>query len=279
MLPRIPAPAPAFKYQIYNDAEAFTLPNTHVGRRSSPNMVEIEGSEKSASVDAFGIDVPLDVVTIEEAKRNKFNPETRATERATDIVLLDREVRVAKLVTDPANYHSDHVEALSGSDLFSDPDSDPVSIIEDLMSTCWQKPNQLTFGFASWRAFRKHPKVVKAVNANSGDEGRISLSAATELLEVKRILVGESRININRPGENPELNRVWDDVVCGQFINQNADTTGGITFGFTAQYGSKVGGTLPANMGIHGGKLVRSAEEVKELIVANRAGFLIQNAA
>ncbi len=279
VLPRIPAPAPAFKYQIYNDAEAFTLPNTHVGRRSSPNMVEIEGSEKSASVDAFGIDVPLDVVTIEEAKRNKFNPETRATERATDIVLLDREVRVAKLVTDPANYHSDHVEALSGSDLFSDPDSDPVSIIEDLMSTCWQKPNQLTFGFASWRAFRKHPKVVKAVNANSGDEGRISLSAATELLEVKRILVGESRININRPGENPELNRVWDDVVCGQFINQNADTTGGITFGFTAQYGSKVGGTLPANMGIHGGKLVRSAEEVKELIVANRAGFLIQNAA
>lgn len=278
VLPRVPVPGASFKYHTYDAAEAFTVPDTHVGRRSVPNQVEIDGDEKDASVEAFGIDVPLDNRTIEEAKRNKYDPEKRATERATDIVLLDREVRTANLINDPNNYHSDHVETLSGSDLFSDPNSDPLAIIEDLMSTCWQKPNQLTFGFPVWRWFRRHPKVVKAVHGNSGDQGRATREQIAELLEVKRILVGESRVNIKRPGENAVLARVWGNSVSGQFVNKTADTTGGLTFGFTAQLGKKIAGTLPANFGIRGGKLVRSAEEVQELIVANRAGFLIQNA-
>ncbi|KZL05523.1 hypothetical protein [Pseudovibrio sp. Ad26] len=278
VLPRVPT-SRSFKYKEYGEGEDFSLPDTRVGRRSAPNQVEIGGTEKDASVDAFGIDVPLDNVTIEEAKRNKWNPENRATERATDIVMLDREVRCANLVKDPANYHPDHVEALSGSDLFNDPDSDPISLIEDMMSTCWQKPNQLAFGHVSWRAFRKHSKVVKAIHGNSGDQGRATKEQVAELLEVKRILVGESRVNIKRPGENPVLARVWDNIVAGQFINRAADSSGGLTFGFTAQFGKKVAGTLPANMGLRGGKLVRSGEEVKEIIVAKRAGFLIQNAA
>ncbi|SNY91447.1 hypothetical protein SAMN04515647_1669 [Cohaesibacter sp. ES.047] len=278
VLPRVDVPGINFKWQSYNEAEAFTIPDTKVGRRSAPNQVELEGEEKDGSVEDFGIDIPLDNATITEAKRNKYNPESRATERATNIIMLDREVRVARLITDPANYHSDHVEALSGTDLLTDEASDPISLVEDLMSTCWHKPNQITFGFRAWRAFRKHPKVMKAVHGNSGDEGRATRAQITELLEVKRILVGESRVNINKPGENAELHRVWDNTISGQFIDRTADTSGGLTFGFTAQLGKKIAGTLPANMGLRGGKLVRSGESVKEFIVANRAGFLIQNA-
>lgn len=277
VLPRVQSSG-SFKYQVYDEAEAFTLPDTRVGRRSAPNQVEIEGTEKDGSTEEYGIDVPLDNKTITEANKNGWNPEKRATERATDIVLLDREVRTAGLIKDPNNYHSDHVEALSGSDLFSDPASDPTSIIEDLMATCWQRPNQITFSFGAWMAYRKHPKVVKAVHGNSGDQGRATRQQVADLLEVKRILVGESRVNINRPGESPVLARVWDNIVSGQFINKTADTSGGMTFGYTAQNGGKVAGTLAANMGLRGGKLVRSGEDLRELIVARRAGFLIQNA-
>lgn len=278
VLPRITAPALNFKWQDYNEADAFTLPKTLVGRRGTPNQVEIEGTEKSASCEGYGIDVPLDNATIDEAAKNGNNLRNSATERATSIVLLDREVRVAALVSDPANYHADHVESLSGGDLFIDPASDPISIIEDMLDTCWARPNQVAFGLAAWRALRKHPKVVAAVNANSGDQGRASREAVAELLEVQRVIVGASRVNIKRPGENPVVNRVWDNVVAGQFIDRTADTSGGLTFGFTAQHGKKVAGTLPANMGLAGGVLVRSGETLVEKIVANRAGFLIQNA-
>jgi hypothetical protein len=107
VLPRVTAPGRTFKWQSYNEADAFTVPDTRVGRRGVPNRVEIEGTEKSASCDDFGIDVPLDNATIEEAARNGFNPRNQATERATNIIMLDREVRVANIVKDPANYHSD----------------------------------------------------------------------------------------------------------------------------------------------------------------------------
>lgn len=278
VLPRITAPARNFKWQSYNEAEAFTLPNTRVGRRGTPNQVEIEGTEQSASVEDYGIDVPLDNATIDEAAKNGHDPKNKATERATDIIGLDREVRVSKLITDPANYHSDHVETLAGGDVFDDPASDPITIIEDMLDTCWMRPNQLTFGLKAWRALRKHPKVVKAIHGNSGDQGRASREAVAALLEVQRVLVGASRINVSKPGENPVMNRVWDNMVAGQFIDRTADTQGGLTFGYTAQYKTKVAGTLPANMGLRGGVLVRSGETLVEKIVANRAGFLIQNA-
>lgn len=278
VLPRVTVPARNFKWQSYDEAEAFTLPDTRVGRRSTPNQVEIEGTEKSASVEDHGIDVPLDNATIDEAAKNGHDPKNKATERATNIVMLSREVRVANLISDPNNYHADHVETLVGSDVFDDVASDPISIIEDMLDTCWMRPNQVTFGLKAWRALRKHPKVVKAVHGNSGDQGRASREAVAELLEVQRVLVGASRVNIKKPGETAVLHRVWDNMVAGQFIDRTSDTEGGLTFGYTAQFGTKVGGTLPANMGLRGGVLVRSGETLVEKIVAGRAGFLIQNA-
>ena len=272
VLPRIDAPARNFKWQDYGEADAFTLPDTRVGRRSTPNQVEIEGDEKTASVEDYGIDVPLDNATVKEAMANGRDPKNKATERATDIVTLDREVRVAGIVGNADNYHSDHVESLSGADLFDDPASDPLTIIEDMLDTCWVRPNQITFGHAAFRALRKHPKIVKAVHGNSGDQGRASREQIAELLEVRRVLVGAGRVNIKRPGENPVLARVWDNIVAGQFIDRTADTTGGLTFGYTAQLGTKIAGTLPANMGLTGGVLVRSGEILVEKIVANRAG-------
>ena len=279
VLPRIKAPGRTYKWHLYNEAANFTVPNTRVGRRSQPNQVEIEGSEQDGSVEAYGIDIPLDNVTIEEAKRNKFDVRGQATELATDIVALDREVRVATMVTDPTNYHADHKAALSGTDLFSDAASDPITILEDMINGCWIRPNQLTFGFSVWTAIRKNPKVMKAINGTLGDEGRATRQQIADLLEVKRIIVGESRVNIKRPGETAVLQRTWGNSVSGQYINRAASTAGGVTFGFTAGFGKKVAGTLPANMGIRGGILVRSAEEVAEHIVAPRAGFLISNAA
>jgi hypothetical protein len=278
VLPRIDAPGRSYKWHNYSDAANFTVPNTRVGRRSQPNQIEIEGSEQDGSVESYGIDVPLDNVTIEEARRNKFDPRRQATELATDVVMLDREVRVAGMITDANNYHADHKTTLSGTDMFTDPASDPITILEDMLDTCWIRPNQLTFGFPVWRAIRKHPKIMKAIHGNLGDEGRATRQQIADLLEVKRINVGESRVNIKRPGEAPVLQRTWGNSVSGQYINRAASTAGGVTFGFTAVFGKKVAGTLPANMGIRGGVLVRSAEEVAEHIVAQRAGFLISNA-
>ncbi len=279
VLPRVIVPARKFSWQEYDLAEGYTVPDTRVGPRSAPNRVEIEGKKKPDEVEDFGIDIPLDKPTIEDAEQAGYNPRDRATERATNIVMLDREVRVAGLISNAANYPADLVKALSGTSMFTDPTSDPEKEISDMLDECLVRPNQLTFGQFAWSRFRRHPKIVKATNRNSGDSGVAAREAVAELFEVQKILIGASRVNTTKPGQTPVLERAWGSIVSGQFIDESADTTGGITFGMTAQHGTKVAGTTQAQMGLRGGELIRSGETVKELIVANHAGFLLSNVA
>ncbi|HBS22700.1 phage capsid protein, partial [Thalassospira sp.] len=260
-------------------AEGYSVPDTRVGRRSAPNRVEIEGEKENDEVEDFGIDIPLDQPTIEEAEKAGYDPRDRATERATNIVMLGREVRVAGLISNPANYPAELVEALSGASMFSDPSSDPVKKISDMLDACLVRPNQLTIGQVAWSSLRQHPKIVKATNRNSGDAGAAAKEAVAELFEVQKIHVGASRVNTTKPGQTPVIERAWGSIIAGQFIDESADTTGGITFGMTAEHGTKVAGSIKAQMGLHGGELVRSGETIKELIVANHAGFLLSNVA
>lgn len=279
VLPRAKVPARKFSWQKYDLAEGYSVPDTRVGRRSAPNRVEIEGEKENDEVEEFGIDIPLDNPTIEEAEKAGYDPRDRATERATNIVMLGREVRVAGLISNPTNYPAELVKALSGASMFTDPSADPEKEISDMLDECLVRPNQITFGQVAWSKFRRHPKIVKATNRNSGDEGVAARAAVAELFEVQKILVGASRVNTTKPGQTPVLERAWGSIVSGQFIDESADTTGGITFGMTAEHGTKIAGSIKAQMGIRGGELVRSAEEVKELIVANHAGFLLSNVA
>lgn len=280
VLPRITVAAKDFKFTAHDESEMFSVPDTRVGRRSAPNRVELEGKEVPASCEDFGIDIPLDNDAIDQATKAGYDPRARATERSTSIVELDREIRVARMVCDPASYHADNRLALAGGDGFSSADSDPLVVVQSMMDGCWMPVNQLTFGHSAWNAFRSHPKVVKAVNRNSGDSGMATREQIASLFEVQRVLVGAGRVNVAKPGLAPVMERVWGNIVSGQFIDRSVSAeTGGITFGFTAQYGKRIAGAMPANVGLRGGVLVRAGETVRELVVARRAGFLIQNAA
>jgi hypothetical protein len=54
---------------------------------------------------------------------------------------------------------------------------------------------------------------------------------------------------------------------------------GGVTFGLTAEYGSRLAGRIEdPDIGLNGGFRIRTGERVKELIIAKAAGYFIQNA-
>ena len=280
VLPRAPVADRDFKWHEFDEVEQFTQADTRIGRRSAPNRVEIGGTERSSSILDYGIDVPLDNATIQQAEKRGYNVRGRAVERAANIVLLDREVRVAAAITNPAAYHADQKLALAGASMFTSPDADPIGSIQQMIDACWMRPNQLGFGQVSWTALRRHPKVVAAVYRNSGTSGMVTREDVARLFEVQRVVVGESRININKPGLAPQMARTWGNVVWGQFVDRSVTPeTGGVTFGLTAEFGTRVGGTREIDMGLDGGVLVRAGERVRELIVARRAGFLILNAA
>lgn len=277
VLPRVPVGSRSFKYSAYPIGESFTIPDTKVGRKGKPNQVEFSATEQTASVDDYALDDAIPNDDIESAPAN-YDPKGRAVEQITNLIELDREVRAANLVFNPANYGTNNKIVLSGSSQFSDPTSDPIKVIMDALDSMVMRPNIMTIGRAAFSALIRHPKIVKAVLGNAGDSGIARREDIAALFELEGVFVGESFINTARKGQPINMQRVWGKHLSLIYRDQLADSRSGTTFGFTAQYGDRVGMEAPdGDIGMRGGIMVRSGESVKELITAPDLGYFIQN--
>ncbi|MBB4287742.1 capsid protein [Roseospira goensis] len=278
VLPRAKVGALKFEWTSYPLGQSYTPQDTRVGRRSQVRTLEIGGTRESAYCEDFGIAVPLDADTIREAERVGHDPRKQAAEVASNIILLDREKRAADTVFDADNYDASLKDVLSGTDQFSDANSDPYGVLMDMLNTCLVRPTHLVFGQTAWMPIRRHPKLVQAVKGQPVTEGVISRAELAELLEIQQVVVGEGRVNINRPGQAVELAYLWGPHVAGLYLDPTASPeAGGMTWGLTAEFGTRVSGTKPVDMGLRGGEYVRVGETVRELVIAKHAGFFLED--
>jgi hypothetical protein len=89
----------------------------------------------------------------------------------TNLIILDREVRVANLVFANATYPAANRVTLAGVSQWSDyTNSDPLAAIMNALDGVVIRPNVAVFGRATFTKLRMHPKVVQAVLgvANTG---------------------------------------------------------------------------------------------------------------
>lgn len=290
VLPRVPVPGEKYKWTAYPVAESFTVPDTRVGRRGRVNRVSFSGSEQSGAVNDYGLEDGIPVSDIEEAANMRarglgtYDPELRSAEGLTDLILLDREVRVASVVQNPSNYAASRRIALSGSSMLSDPTSDIVGTLKTgFAATQIFRPNTMVMGRDVWTAISSHPRLVKACRNSYSGEGIVTPQEVANLFAgegLKQILVGESFVNTARRGQPLALNRVWGKSIELLYIDPNPKVEqGSVTWGFTAQYGTRIGGRMAdPNVGLEGGTVVRVGERVQEQVVAPDVGYLIQNA-
>jgi hypothetical protein len=280
VLPRVPVGLEEFKYWKFTLADGFTLPDTKVGRKSKPNEVEFSATEQTDSTGDYGLDDPVPQKDIDQGRAMGFDPLGHATMTLTDLIALDREVRAAALVFNPASYAAANKVVLAGATQWSDVASDPIAAIMTGLDACIMRPNKAVFGRATWTKLIQHPKIVKATNRNDGDAGVASRRAVAELFELEEILVGEGFVNTAKKGQAPAMARVWGKHAALICQNGLATATNGLaTYGYTAQYGTRVAGAVEdRDIGLRGGQRVRVGESVKELIVANDLAYFFENA-
>lgn len=282
VLPRQPVGKQEYIYYEWNKEESYTVPDTSVGRTSAPNQVEFQAEEKTSSTSDYALDDPLPLRDIENAP-DTVDPEARATEGLTDLILLDREVRVASLVFDPAQYAASNKITLSGTDQFSDfSNSDPIGVIEQYLNVPLVRPNVMTLGQEAWSKLRQHPDIIKAVNATAGDTGLAQRDAVAELFELEEIQVGSAFLNTSTKGQNASFSRVWGKHILLHFKDELANpsrSASRVTFGWTAQFGDRIAGSIEDNdIGMRGGQRVRVGESVDEHIVAPDVASFIEDA-
>lgn len=291
VLPRVTVGAENFKWTEYPIAEAFNTPDARVGRLGRVQQLTFSGTEKTASVEDYGLDAPIPFSDIEAAAEARsrnvsaYNPEAHSVGMLTDTLENIREVRVASLVHNSASYAADKRITLSGNSQFSDyANSDPIGAIKTGMeATLVYPPNTLVMGRAVWSKISSHPKIVNAVKGNITNAGIITREQFLELLSgegITNLLIGDAWHNTAKPGQAPSLARAWGKHIAMLHLNPMASVEGGgITFGLTADYGGRVSGRIEdKDIGLTGGVRVRTGERVKELIVAKDVGYFIQNA-
>lgn len=293
VLPRIGVDSSAFKWSKFTLADGFTIPDTRVGRKSAPNEIDWTATELTDSVIDYGLDdrIPqADIMNANAAQAvqgvRPIDPEARSTELLSDLVALDRENRVATTMFTLGTYPSAQRSTLSGTSQWSDfTNSDPVQAIIGALDSCLIRPNVAVLGQSVWSKLRTHPKVTAAIFPNGGNAtggGAVaSRQAVADLFELEEILVGTSWYNSAKPGQTASLSRLWGKHASFIYrAPQVVSPTGTVTFGFTAQWGERIAGTIgqDPSVGLRGGTRVRVGESVKEVIAANDAAYFFQNA-
>lgn len=278
VLPRTPTAA-EFKYLRYALGDGFTIPETRVGRKSAPNQVEFSATDVNDKVVDFGLD---DLVPNEDIDDDNLGVDPLGTAVAylTNLINLAREQRVASLVFNTNSYAAGNQVTLSGASQWSDEaNANPVSAIGDALDIPVMRPNIGIFGQAAWTKTRRHPKLVQAIKGTSQGAGMVSRQEFADFFELQEVLVGAGFANTAKKGQTVALSRVWGKHVSFVYRDRAAGPQAGITYGFTAEAGGRVAGTIEApTIGLRGSQRVRSGERVKEVIAAPDLGYWFQNA-
>lgn len=104
VLPEVSVLSERFSWLDYLVAEAFSVPELQVGRKSQPGQVEFTAKEVEGRIKHCALDDVIPITDIDEAKAarqaktSKYDPETAATEGLTNIINMGRELRAAKVV-------------------------------------------------------------------------------------------------------------------------------------------------------------------------------------
>ena len=287
VMPYVPVNTQEFRYKKFALGDDFSVPATLVGRKGAPQQIEFGETELTAATDDHALDVPVPNVDQEAYERARASgntggtdPMMRATSQGTQLLLTAREKRVADLVFNDANYAAGNKVTLSGTGQWSDyVNSNPQTAIVTALDSMIMRPNIAVLGRRTWSVLSQSPKITAAVYKNGATSGSVTRQQFAELFELDEVLVGDGWINTAAKGQAPTMVRLWGNHASFIHRNMNADPNFGITFGFTARFGTRLGGYVEdPDMGMRGGRRARSGESVKELITANDLGYHFKNA-
>ncbi len=195
-----------------------------------PNNTKRTGSSKTSEVDYNLTKVPYGPLTeralktgvqkdVQEMAVAPLQPRVKATNLVTEKIMLEKE---KDLVTDLTNTAivTQNV-TLSGTGQYSDyVNSDPLPGLQAYYDTIQQNslklPNLGVMGYQVWSKLKNHPKLIDRIKYTMAKQ--LSLEMASELLGVKRLLVGSGVYNSAAEGLTDTLSYIWGKNIILMYV-------------------------------------------------------------
>ena len=191
---------------------------------------------------------------------------------------------MASMTQNANNYPAGNKIALSGTDVFTDANSDPEGVVDDAKAAVRNKvvkePNTMVIGYKSWRAMKRHPKL-KAILSDTRSR-LVQLADLREIFEIENIVVGKGVYRTDA-GVVTDL---WGGTLVLAYVPTAAPAAAGDapvrsayepSFGYTLRKkGNPVVDTRTED-----GKLeiIRNTDIFRPYMLGAEAGYLVQGAA
>jgi len=254
--------------------EAFQVYDTERSIRANSNVISPKGfNKKTTTLTEHDLAYPLDYREEQESQVVKL--QLHATNVVTQGLKLKHEKQCADLVQNVDNYETGSKIVLSGTDLFSDPDSDPEGVIDNAKSAIAgkiaQEPNTMVMGYDAYKNLKIHPKLRTLISTST--TRIITLDLLKQIFDIDNIFVGKS-VFVNEAGD---FVRVWgNNIVLSYVPPLTSRTQYDPAFAYTVRKkdalkideytkeGNKV-------------KYIRATDIYSPFLVGPDAGYLIKN--
>jgi hypothetical protein len=217
VVPRVTVDAPLFRYPEYPIEEAFTVYDDQVGRLDRLNEIVESATEQTGAVIDHGLleKIPFRDMMAAENQSIPFSLKARAARNVVDKVQLNREIRVASLITTPANYQVGYKVTLAGTAQWSDfVNSDPVAVVNDAAASMLIPPNVAVMSKAVRNILRRHPKVSVALGGSQESGRYVTDAELAQALGVERIIIGNTLRATTKRGQALTTGQIWGQASC-----------------------------------------------------------------
>jgi hypothetical protein len=208
VLPPVPVMKESAAYWVY-DKSRLDAPDSKRAPRSDYNRIDWNVTTDTYLAEQYGLEGEID----DEERKNAAAPldlDVDTTEIVTDMVLNNREKRVADLVLSTAVVTQN--TTLAGANQWSDPASDPLGDVKTGRTTIYTgapgyTPNTLLIGYLVFEGLKLHPDIKEIVKYT--ERAIITRQILAAVFEVDEVIVGKVMRRSSKEGVADAFTDVW----------------------------------------------------------------------
>jgi hypothetical protein len=208
VLPPVPVVKESAAYWVY-DKSRLDAPDSKRAPRSDYNRIDWNVTTDTYLAEQYGLEGEID----DEERKNAAAPldlDVDTTEIVTDMVLNNREKRVADLVLSTAVVTQN--TTLAGANQWSDPASDPLGDVKTGRTTIYTgapgyTPNTFLIGYLVFESLKLHPDIKEIVKYT--ERAIITRQILAAVFEVDEVIIGKVMRRSSKEGVADAFTDVW----------------------------------------------------------------------
>ncbi len=208
LLTPVAVPRMLCQYVEWDQGVTFKTPKAEMSQNATANVLDVKGEKKAITLRTRALQALVD--ELERSQAPEAQIEAMKTEALQNAILLDREINAAAKITTTGLYVTGNTDDLTGSDQWSDDDSDPVGAVIAAHSALPMDGTVFLCGRDVADRLRVHPAILDALRLTSS-AGRATDEQIARLFNVERMIVGSAKVDTAGEGLAANAELIWQE--------------------------------------------------------------------